>query len=87
MVTPPDDIQQRGPMCSQGVACATARNLLDFIDIAVGPDGRVYISYSDGCKDPCPMPAQSRGAEGMVGIEDAGPKLFAAGAPWAHAKS
>ncbi|MEA3202170.1 MAG: hypothetical protein QOE90_3598 [Thermoplasmata archaeon] len=86
MVTPPEDIQQRGPMCTAGVACDSARNLLDFIDIAVGPDGRVYISYSDGCKDPCPMPADSRRAEGMVAIEGAGPKLWEK-APWAKVKS
>lgn len=77
MATPPEDIQQRGPMCSQGVACVTARNLLDFIDIAVGPDGRVYVSYSDGCLTQCPMPADSRKAESMVAVEVDGPRLFA----------
>ena len=61
--------------------------MLDCIDIAAGPDGRVYSSDRDGCKDPCPMPADSRKAMGMVAIETDGPKLFEHGAPWAAKKS
>jgi hypothetical protein len=75
---------QRGQICTSGIACAGgSRNLLDFIDIAVGPDGRVYVADSAGCKVTCPTPADSRVSLAPVGIETAGPRLFAAKAPWA----
>ena len=80
----PSDPTQRGPVCTQGIACAGgSRNLLDFVDIAVGPDGRVYVVYADGCDKTCETPADSRAHLGIVGIEETGPKLFANGAPWA----
>lgn len=84
-VTPEDDPVQRGSICTQGVGCAGGnRNLLDFIDIQVGPDGRTYVAYTDGCFDgPCPTPAQSRDERGVVAIQESGPKLFVDGAPWA----
>ena len=79
-----DDIQQRGSICTGGVSCSGgSRNLVDFIDIAVGPDGRVYTTYQDGCKDPCETPADSRAGLGLVGIQVAGPRLFETKAPWA----
>ncbi|MHB8603747.1 MAG: hypothetical protein ACYDCK_00725 [Thermoplasmatota archaeon] len=78
------DPDQRGQVCTTGVACAGgSRNLLDFIDIAVGPDGRVYLVYADGCKVTCETPADSRARLAPVGIEETGPRLFAEKAPWA----
>ncbi|MFA5862756.1 MAG: sialidase family protein [Candidatus Thermoplasmatota archaeon] len=84
IVNSPEDPTQRGAVCTQGVACAGgSRNLLDFVDIAVGPDGRVYTVYADGCDKTCETPADSRARIGIVGIEEAGPRLFADKAPWA----
>lgn len=85
IVSPPGDPEQRGPICTLGVACAGgSRNLLDFIDIGVGPDGRVYPIYADGCWEGCETPADSRvRGHGPVGVQVEGPRLFAAGAPWA----
>lgn len=85
LVSPPGDPEQRGPICTTGVACVGgSRNLLDFIDIAVGPDGRVYPIYADGCWEGCETPADSRvRGHGPVGIQVEGPRLFADGAPWA----
>ncbi|MCA1812733.1 MAG: glycoside hydrolase [Halobacteriales archaeon] len=84
MVSPPGDPEQRGQVCTTGVACVGgSRNLLDFIDIAVGPTGRVYTVYTDGCKQTCVTPADSRARLGLVGIEEQGPRLFADKAPWA----
>jgi hypothetical protein len=84
LVSPPGDPEQRGPICTAGIACVGgSRNLLDFIDIAVGPDGRVYAVYTDGCDETCPTPADSRSGLGIVGIQEQGPRLFVNGAPWA----
>lgn len=85
IVNDPADPVQRGPVCTAGVACfGGSRNLLDFIDIAVGPDGRVYPTYSDGCmEDACPTPADSRDSWGFVGVQVEGPRLFVDRAPWA----
>jgi hypothetical protein len=84
LVGGPGDLVQRGAICTTGIACGgDDRNLLDFIDIAVGPDGHVAVVYVDGCKDPCPTPADSRARQGLVALEDTGPSLFAGKAPWA----
>jgi hypothetical protein len=84
LVNPSDDPTQRGAVCTQGVACAGgSRNLLDFVDVAVGPDGRVYAVYADGCNKTCETPADSRANLGIVAILDQGPRLFADKAPWA----
>lgn len=77
---------QVGPICTNGIACyGGSRNLLDFIDIAVGPDGRVYPTYTAGCPmdEPCRLPADSRGSLGLVGVQETGPRLFEGAAPWA----
>lgn len=84
IVNDPADPVQRGPICTGGIGCfGGSRNLLDFIDIAVGPDGRVYPTYSDGCDMTCPTPADSRSRLGPVGIQESGPRLFVDKAPWA----
>lgn len=84
IVNDPSDPVQRGPVCTSGIACyGGSRNLLDFIDIAVGPDGRVYPTYTDGCEEECPLPPDSRSALGLVGIQVEGPRLFVDRAPWA----
>ena len=47
-LTPGDPIQ-RGPLCG-GNYC---RNLLDFFDAAIDPDGNVVVAYEDGCVGGC----------------------------------
>jgi hypothetical protein len=81
MVNPPDDPVQRGCiwMWGGGNPC---RNLIDFVDIQLQPDGRVVVVYADGCPKTCETPADSRLHRGIVGIEDDGPRLFAGKAPW-----
>lgn len=84
IVNDPGQPVQRGPICTMGIACVGgSRNLLDFIDIAVGPDGRVYPTYSSGCSDGCPTPADSRASLGLVGVQVEGPRLFVDKASWA----
>lgn len=84
IVNDPAQPVQRGSICTMGIACTGGnRNLLDFIDIAVGPDGRVYPTYTSGCKGGCPTPADSRERVGLVGVQVTGPRLFEDKAPWA----
>jgi hypothetical protein len=71
--TPDDDPVQVGPIL-QGGGLDGTRNLLDFIDGAVGPDGTFYVSYTEGCtiRNNCtqqPRDKQDntyRGSEGAV---------------------
>lgn len=85
IVNDPDDPVQRGPICTYGIACSGgSRNLLDFIDVVVGPEGRAHVAYADGCDAPCPTPADSRAEMGLVGIVEEGPMLFEDTAPWAE---
>ncbi|HUR40811.1 MAG TPA: PKD domain-containing protein [Verrucomicrobiae bacterium] len=53
--TPGDPIQ-RGAICDGGLgsACETAgtRNLLDFMDADIDGQGRILVSYADGCLTP-----------------------------------
>jgi hypothetical protein len=66
-VNPDGDPVQRGSIC-HSKACVPAkwpnnRNLLDFIDMAAGPDGRFWVSYADGCTDEDCLRAGSRDIE------------------------
>ncbi len=77
-----DDPVQVGSICLNSGACSGGnRNLLDFNDLHLGPDGRVWIAYADGCTGDCatsdePTPAMSRSAAGMVAVLTEGPSLF-----------
>jgi hypothetical protein len=51
-------------MCLDG-----ARNLLDFIDVQIGGDGRAYVAYADGCEGTCARPWESRGSTLKIAIE------------------
>ncbi|HUR68533.1 MAG TPA: sialidase family protein [Candidatus Thermoplasmatota archaeon] len=50
-----DDPVQVGPIDTNSECDAPggSRNLLDFIDAKLAPDGRVLVSYTDGCVDAC----------------------------------
>ncbi|HVL87579.1 MAG TPA: sialidase family protein [Candidatus Thermoplasmatota archaeon] len=58
--TPEDDPVQIGCVWIGGGG-NPCRNMLDFIDGAVGADGTFYVSYTEGC------------TEGCAGVRDAGP--------------
>lgn len=77
-VTPLEDPVQIGPIHQGGedpLAERNDRNLLDFIDGAVAPDGSFFVSFTDGCtlNNGCAtQPAANqtvayRGSEGAVG--------------------
>jgi hypothetical protein len=68
-VQPSSDPVQIGGICNGNQGCVDGnRNLLDFIDGAVAPDGRFYAVISDGCvggcaTDPEADPQDSRDSE------------------------
>ena len=69
--------------CRTDPAGTTNRNLLDFNDLSLDRDGRVYIAFADGCRNECakdstPEAHDSRDARGMVAIQQTGPSLYAA---------
>lgn len=77
------DPVQIGSICIDSGDCVGGnRNLLDFNDMHIGPDGRVYIAYADGCTGACathatPTPSLSRSGLGSVAILEFGPSLYA----------
>jgi hypothetical protein len=48
-VTPESDPVQRGSIALARAEEEGNRNLLDFLDASLGPDGRLWVSYTDGC--------------------------------------
>jgi hypothetical protein len=77
-----DDPVQVGSICLNSGACSNGnRNLLDFNDLTMDSEGRVWIAYADGCIDACAdgtdrSPATSRAALGTVAVQTAGPSLL-----------
>lgn len=68
------DPVQIGCISRHGSNCAAAQNLLDFNDIAVMPDGRAVISYTDGCASCTTQGASSR-ADGYIAMQTGGPTI------------
>lgn len=75
-VTPDGDPVQVGRICEGIGSCRDgSRNLLDFIDATVAPDGTFYVAYTEGCVDECatmadPAPSDSRAQRVAVGWLD-----------------
>ena len=69
--------------CKEDPGGTTDHNLLDFIDMAVGPDGRFWIVFTDGCvSKKCLEPGQrdiatSHDAHVSVARQVLGPSLYA----------
>lgn len=74
-VTPDDDPVQIGAIWLSGGSGEDGnRNLLDFFEM-VQRDGRIYIGYADGC-DKCTSVDDSKAADGVVALLEAGPSLL-----------
>jgi hypothetical protein len=73
---------QRGCINSSGTTALECRNLLDFMDASVTPDGRVLVGLADGCVLECDAPdgaeEQSTSAVATIARQSAGRGLFAA---------
>jgi len=65
----------RGRICVRGTRCDY---LIDFIEAVIGPDGRPYASFSDGCLELCVKgegPNKSGTGVGVLTTLQTGPKL------------
>lgn len=81
-VTPGDPIQ-RGPICG-GNYC---RNLLDFFDAVIDPQGRILVAYEDGCVGGCVLGGISQYSDqAVIARQSGGRRLFAAQDPVEPAK-
>jgi len=82
------DPVQVGAICLNSGDCrsdqgGSNRNLLDFNDLHIDNQGRVFIAIADGCTGECatmeaPTPADSRDKLGMMFMLDTGPSLYLA---------
>jgi hypothetical protein len=80
-----DDPVQVGSICLNSGDCrdigGSNRNLLDFNDLHIDIDGRVYIGFADGCTGECAtgnnsQPEDSRSRRGSVYYLSSGPSLY-----------
>ena len=58
-VTPDEDPVQIGCVWMRGFPGAPCRNMLDFIDAAVHPDGSFFVVYTEGCTEGCANVAEA----------------------------
>ena len=79
------DPVQIGSICLNSGDCrdigGSNRNLLDFNDLHIDREGRVYVAFADGCTGTCAtgnnsMPEDSRTRIGAVYFLGSGPSLF-----------
>ena len=73
--TTPGDPIQKGGICGGGFC----RNLLDFFDASMDPQGRLIVGYEDGCVGGCPqgMPA-TFSDQAVIARQSGGRRLLAA---------
>ena len=81
-----DDPVQVGSICLNSGDCrdigGSNRNLLDFNDLHIDREGRVYMAFTDGCFGECavkddPQPEDSRSRRGVMCYMVSGPSLYA----------
>ena len=79
------DPVQIGSICLNSGDCrdigGSNRNLLDFNDLHIDREGRVYIAFADGCFGECPTgnnsgPEDSRSRRGILCYLESGPSLL-----------
>jgi hypothetical protein len=76
------DPVQIGSICLNSGDCRDGnRNLLDFNDLHIDREGRVYVAFADGCTGECatmedPQPEDSRSRLGSVYYLGSGPSLY-----------
>jgi hypothetical protein len=72
-VTPAADPLQIGPLSKLG---SSLNNIADYMDVDVGPDGRVYAVFTDGCLAGCTTSAQSTADRAVVAVQTGGSTLL-----------
>ena len=79
------DPVQIGSICLNSGDCrdigGSNRNLLDFNDLHIDRDGRVFIAFADGCTGTCASgnastPEDSRSRRGIMAYLSYGPSLY-----------
>ena len=82
-----DDPVQKGSICLNSGDCrdigGSNRNLLDFNDLHIDREGRVYVAFADGCTGDCATnpnatASDSRDGRGAVYYLATGPSLYVA---------
>jgi hypothetical protein len=65
-----DHIMHQGPICNVGILCGSGtRQLLDFFQVAIGPDGMANIAYADtGASNGTPHVSYARQSGGPSGL-------------------
>jgi hypothetical protein len=65
-----DHITHKGPICNVGILCGSGtRQLLDFFQVAIGPDGLANIAYADtGATNGAPHVSYARQNGGPLGL-------------------
>jgi hypothetical protein len=78
--TPTDPVQKSCIyMGGFGATTPACRNLLDFMDIGVDKQGRVYVGYADGCVDACVTGgANTFAREAVLARQSSGKGLYSA---------
>lgn len=78
VVTTGKDPLGRGKICVRATRC---EYLIDFIEAVIGPDGRPYAAFTDGCIDQCATSAKAPNKEGtgvgFLATLQSGPRLCA----------
>ncbi len=80
---------QRGEIDGGGTTTLGQRNLLDFMDASVTPDGRVVVAYADGCNGSCDTAPDTAASESLsavdqwasVALQSTGRGLYASTSP------
>lgn len=67
-----DHVMHKGPICNVGILCGSGtRQLLDFFQIAIGPDGLANIAYADtGNSNGTPFVSYARQLSGPLGLNN-----------------
>jgi hypothetical protein len=75
----PGDPVQKSTICMSGTTCGGTRNLLDFMDATTDAEGRVLISYADGCVGACVTGgANTFAADARIARQSSGKGLYSA---------
>jgi hypothetical protein len=75
----PGDPVQKSTICMSGTTCGGTRNLLDFMDATTDAEGRVLVSYADGCVGACVTGgANTFASEARIARQSSGKGLYSA---------
>ena len=78
----PGDPTQKGAICDNGTTCPSNpndRNLLDFMDAVIDGQGRIVVSFADGCTGNCvSSDVPSYSSDAVIARQSGGRRMYAA---------